>query len=125
MMREERKMAKRRELVVSREDVPWISIGRRGTYNTQEIIFDFSVLKAEFGEGIFQLLFVRPGESESQPIANITVPVTITENKAIWNITDHDTEKTGNGVGQIVYRGDGFCYKTNVFQIAVTRGINK
>lgn len=113
----------RREIKLNLDDVPWISIGRCGTSGTHEIIFDFSMFTEAFGDGNFALLFVRPGDPDNQPLENITVPVMITGNKAKWIVRDIDTERTGAGAGQILYYGDTFRYKSNVFPINVRRSI--
>ena len=117
-------MRKSRTIKVNRGDLPWISIGRCGSYGTQEIIFDFSELAEEFGAGDFYLLFVRPTEADEQPLENIKVPLDVSGHIATWTVSEHDTEKLGRGAGQIVYRGNGFCYKSNIFQIIVTRDIH-
>ena len=116
-------LTRRRTIKVNRDDLPWITIGRCGSHGTREIIFDFSELVKEFGTGDFSLLFVRPSEPDKQPIENITVPLSVSGHLATWTVSEHDTEKLGRGAGQIVYCGDGFRYRSSVFQITVLRSI--
>lgn len=111
------------EIAVSRSDIPSVSIGRSRTHNTRKVVFDFSALVREFGEGTFTLLFVRPGESPERPIAELEVPLEITGNKAVWTVSDRDTEITGSGEAECMYHNTGFCYKTNVFTVSVNRAI--
>ncbi len=118
-------MRNSRTIKVNHGDLPWLSIGRCGSYGTQEIIFDFSELAEEFGTGDFSLLFVRPTEADEQPIENIKVPVSVSGHFAYWIVSEHDTEKLGRGAGQIVYCGNGFLYKSSIFQITVMRDIHK
>ena len=111
------------EIAVSRSDIPSVSIGRNRTHNTRKVVFDFSELLREFGQGSFTLLYVRPEESPNRPIAELTVPLEITGNKAVWTVSDHDTEITGSGEAECMYSGNGFLYKTNVFTVSVNRAI--
>lgn len=118
-------MGKILEIPVTIEDIPDFGIGYRGTENTLKVIFDFSALLQKFGKGEFLLLFVRPHESDRQPIADITVPVTIEGTKATWTVSDRDTEKSGIGEAQIVYTTAHSRWKSNVWSVAVSRDISE
>lgn len=111
------------EITVNRSDIPTIYIGRTRTHNTRKIVFDFSALVEEFGQGDFILLYSRPEEPTNRPEEEMIVPVEISGCKAVWTISDDDTATTGQGAAEIFYRNDSFCYKTNVFPIAVNHAI--
>lgn len=111
------------EITVSHSDIPTIYIGRAKTRYTRQIVFDFSALTEEFGSGEFILLYSRPGESTNRPETEMTVPLEITGNTAVWNISDFDTEHTGCGEGEIIFRNALCCWKSNVFPVSVNRSI--
>lgn len=113
-----------KEIVLSCSDIPNISIGMKGTFNTRRIVFDYSLLRKRFGEGEFSLLFLKPGEPDTLPEEDITVPVTISGNKAIWTITETDTATAGSGLAECIYKGNKFCFKSNVFLVIVKRDID-
>ena len=106
------------------DDIPNITIGHAKTFNTRRILFDFSALKQRYGDGEFTLLFIRPGESDTRPENEIKVPVAIFGSKAAWTITDDDTAKAGTGTAECIFRGNKFCYKSNVFHVIVGHDIN-
>ncbi len=112
------------EITLGYDDVPNITIGKAKTYNTRSIVFDFSALKEKYGDGVFSLLYVRPGEAEERSEAELTVPVVVTGNKATWIVTDTDTAHSGAGEAECIYRGNGFCFKSNIFYVVVGRDIN-
>lgn len=111
------------EIKVSRSDIPTICIGRTRTHNTRKIVFDFSELVKEFGSGNFVLLYAPPGTSTDRPEEEMIVHVQISGCKAVWTVSDDDTSTTGTGEAEIFYRNDSFCYKTNVFSVAVNHAI--
>ena len=111
------------EITVNRSDIPTICIGRTRTHNTRRIVFDFSALVEEFGHGDFILLYAPPGTSTDRPEEEMIVPLQISGNKAVWTVSDDDTATTGQGAAEIFYRNDSFCYKTNVFSVAVNHAI--
>lgn len=112
------------EITLGYDDVPNITIGRAKTHNTRSIVFDFSALKEKYGDGEFSLLYVKPGETEERPESELTVPVIVTGNKATWIVTDTNTAHSGAGEAECIYRGNKFCYKSNVFHVIVGRDIN-
>ena len=118
-------MAQTLKIPVSRKDIPDFSIGRRGERFARKVEFDFSALVEEFGEGEFTLLYVRPGEPDNQPFADITVFVTIDGTIATWTVSDRDTEKSGIGEAQIVYTTAHSRWKSNVWSVAVSRDISE
>ena len=111
------------EIKVSRSDIPTIYIGRAKTRYTRIVVFDFSALTEEFGSGDFILLYSRPGELANRPEPEMAVPLEITGNKAVWKVSERDTENSGCGEGEIIFRNASCCYKTNVFPVIVNRAI--
>lgn len=111
------------EITVNRSDIPTIYIGRTRTHNTRKIVFDYSALVEEFGQGDFILLYAPPGTSTDRPEKEMIVPLEIVGHKATWNITETDTAFTGLGEGEIFYRNATFCWKSNVFPVAVNHAI--
>jgi len=111
------------EITVNRSDIPTICIGRTRTHNTRKIVFDFRALVEEFGQGDFILLYSRPEEPTNRPEEEMIVPLEIVGHKATWNITETDTAFTGLGEGEIFYRNATFCWKSNVFSVAVNYAI--
>lgn len=112
------------EITFGFDDIPNITIGHAKTFNTRRIVFDFSALKQRYGDGEFSLLYVKPSESEERPEEELTVPVVVTGTKAAWIVTDTDTAHSGTGEAECIYRGNKFCYKSNVFHVIVGRDIN-
>ena len=111
------------EITVNRSDIPSVTIGRTRTHNTRKIVFDFSALVDEFGNGDFILLYALPGTSTDRPEEEMIVPVEISGNKAVWTVSDDDTATTGQGEAEIFYRNESFCWKSNVFSVAVNHAI--
>ena len=95
-----------------------IIIGRRGTYETQTIVFDVSYLVEKFGNGSAVLMVKRP--------MDITAYPAITEqdsNTVTWVISETDTQYKGHGECELFWYVDGGLAKSVLCSITVLRDI--
>lgn len=103
---------------VSNSNPATIVIGRRGTYNTQEVTFDLSYLVENYGNGTAVLMLKR-----SQDISAYPAVASQADNVLTWTVSDADTYYVGNGEAQLMwYVNDGLA-KTIIYPMVVMRDI--
>lgn len=93
----------------------WITLGfeRENLARPQE--FDFSAWAEEYGAGVPQLLFVRPGEETPYPVL-LTVEGTV----ATWTPDATDTAIAGEGKAQLSYVVDEVVAKNAIFAVLIS-----
>ena len=69
-----------------------IKIGHQGENKAVQVAFDLTPFQAAFQGGYPQLVVRRPGDQSGYPVALI-----VDGSKAIWIVSDSDTEKAGHG----------------------------
>lgn len=102
-----------------------ITIGRRETYGTHQVIFDCAdVFKAFGGPDSFSrvdLMYCLPnGETRSIPL-NMD-----RNNELLWNVSTEDTERKGNAECELYfYLKKGGLWKSNVFLVKIKPDIGR
>lgn len=93
----------------------WITLGfeRENLARAQE--FDFSAWAEEYGAGVPQLLFQRPGETTPYPVL-----LTVEGTTATWTPTATDTAIAGEGKAQLSYVVDEVVAKNAVFAVLIS-----
>ena len=95
-----------------------IVIGRRGTYNTQEIVFDIGYLIDAYGAGTAVLAIKRSQDSSAYPTVVTQKNTTLT-----WTVSETDTYYVGAGECQLMWYVDGGLAKTIIYPLVVMRDI--
>ena len=95
-----------------------IMLGKQGENLAREVIFDVSGVRAEFGDGTFQLSAKRPGEAS-------VYPATITEigDTVVWALTGADMQNAGNGQCELAFLAGETRYKTWTYNTAIARSL--
>lgn len=107
-------------VTVTEKDTQNIIIGRRGTYNTEQIAFDVSYLIEKYGNGTAALLIRRPKDTDAYPKT-----VERDGNLVLWTVDDTDTSVKGHGECELFwYVGDGLT-KTVNWDITILRDIGE
>lgn len=75
-----------------------IFLGKQLENSVTSVIFDFSEWVEEYGSGVIDALFLRPGDTSSYPVL-----LTIEGTKAILNVTDTELERAGVGSIELEY----------------------
>ena len=95
-----------------------IVIGRRGTYNTQEIVFDIGYLIDTYGAGTAVLAIKRSQDSSAYPTVVAQEDTTLT-----WTVSETDTYYVGAGECELMWYVDGGLAKTIIYPMVVMRDI--
>lgn len=95
-----------------------IVLGRRGTYNTEEITFDVSYLIENYGDGTAVLAIKRSQDESAYPAVVAQDGSTLT-----WTVSDTDTAYVGAGECQLMWYVDGGLAKTIIYPMVVMRDI--
>lgn len=77
--------------IVQANTLSVLLLGKQGEHLVRQIVFDLSEWVKEYGEGVAELIYQRPGDEEPYPIAAVR-----TGQNLIWTLSATDTEKTGN-----------------------------
>lgn len=97
---------------------PEIIIGRRGTFGTEEIIFDLSDLIESYGNGSAVLMVKRPKDIAAYPTTT-----TQNENQLSWIPNEIDTSYKGSGACELFWYVDGGLSKSVVYPLIIERDI--
>lgn len=95
-----------------------IVIGRRGTYNTQEVVFDIGYLIDAYGVGTAVLAVKRSQDSSAYPAVVAQEDSTVT-----WTVSETDTYYKGAGECELMWYADGGLAKTIIYPMVVMRDI--
>jgi len=96
-----------------------VYIGHEGESNVEQVIFDYSAWFQLYGEGVLNMVILRPLE-------HLAYPVILTDNgdnTATWTISEADTATVGTGRAQLVYYPSDGNKKTCVFDICIGESI--
>ena len=97
-----------------------IIIGRRGTYETEEVVFDVSYLVNSYGAGTAALLVKRPQDSTAYPAT-----ISQSGNTVTWVISNVDTVYKGHGECELYwYVGNGLA-KSIIWDITILRDVGE
>ena len=95
-----------------------IVIGRRGTYDTMQIVFDLSNLIDAYGNGVAVLAVKRSQDESAYPAVTTQADNTLT-----WTVSETDTAYVGAGECQLMWYVDGGLAKTIIYPMVVMRDI--
>lgn len=107
-------------VTVTERNTQNIIIGRRGTYDTEQVVFDVSYLANAYGDGVAVLMVKRP-------VDDTAYPATTTQegNAVTWVITATDTSYKGHGECELFWYVDEALAKSVIYTIAVLRDIGE
>lgn len=106
--------------VMGKTLAPRINIGRRGTYQTETIVFDVSKLIEKYGVGTAVLMVKRPKDTAAYPAMT-----TYEDGKVYWVVTETDTAITGYGECELFWYVDNGLAKTVIFSMNILRDIGE
>lgn len=92
-----------------------IPIGYKGENLARCLVFDISECVEQFGDGSFQISFLRPNDSNPYIVTNTDR----LDNSAIWEISSTDTAVEGYGMVQLLYIVDDVVCKTALYRTVV------
>lgn len=95
-----------------------INLGRQGENDITEIIFDYSGLAEEYGEGILSCIVQRRKGDDPYPAL-----MTAVDHMATWNVSSADTAYAGTGKIQLSYVVDEQVKKSIIYKIKVEPSI--
>ena len=105
-------------VTVEERNAPNIIIGRRGSYNTEEIVFDLTYLAETFGDGTAVLLVKRPMDTVAYPATTEQDGSTLT-----WTVSTTDTSYKGHGECELYWYVDSGLAKSVIYSVTVLRDI--
>lgn len=106
-------------VTVTEKDTQNIIIGRRGTYDTERIVFDVSYMAQLYGDGTAVLMVKRPADTYAYEAQTTRDGETV-----VWVISETDTAYKGHGECELYwYVGGEALAKSVIFSIAVLRDI--
>lgn len=95
-----------------------IVIGRRGTFETMQVVFDLTYLIENYGDGTAVLALKRSQDSSAYPAVAAQDGNTLT-----WVVSEVDTYYVGSGECQLMWYVDGGLAKTIIYPMVVMRDI--
>lgn len=107
-------------VTITQNATPNIIIGRRGTYDTEQVVFDISWLAQTYGNGTAELLVKRPSDATAYPVVT-----TLDGNNLTWVVSDTDTSYKGHGECEIYWYVDGGLAKSCICGITILRDIGE
>ena len=105
---------------VSSARIPVLQVGYQGENEVTDVLFDISSWITEFGEGVAQLRVKRPGNSEDE---SYVLSLIITDEKAVWTVSETDTANKGNGKVQLSYLVGNIVKKAVIYPYKVGKSI--
>ena len=95
-----------------------VKLGRRGENDTQTVVIDAGSFLTAVPGATLQVAAIRPGESE------VYLPtVTVADGVITWKILAADTEKAGNGYGEVRAVQGEKIKKSGVFRTVIYNGL--
>ena len=107
-------------VTVTERNTQNIIIGRRGTYDTEQVVFDVSYLADTYGSGVAVLMVKRPVDDTAYPATTTQDGDTVT-----WVITATDTSYKGHGECELFWYVGEALAKSVIYTIAVLRDIGE
>ena len=106
-------------VTVTEKDSKNIIIGRRGTYDTEQIVFDLSYLVESYGDGTAVLMAKRAQDSVAYPVSGIVQDgSTLT-----WTVSATDTSYKGHGECELFWYVGNALAKSMIYTVVVLRDI--
>lgn len=97
-----------------------ITIGRRATHDTEQVVFDLSYLINTYGDGVAELLVKGPQNETAYPTVT-----TQSDGKLTWVVSDVDTSYKGSGECEIFWYVDGGLAKSVIYPLTILRDIGE
>lgn len=97
-----------------------ITIGRRATHDTEQVVFDLSYLINTYGDGVAELLVKGPQNETAYPAVT-----TQADGKLVWVVSDVDTSYKGSGECEIFWYVDGGLAKSVIYPLTILRDIGE
>lgn len=107
-------------IAVCDSSTPKITIGRRGTYGSEQVVFNLTHLIGTYGAGSAVLMVKRPQDETAYPAVTTQDETTLT-----WVISDVDTAYKGSGECEIFWYVDDALAKTVIYPLAILRDIGE
>ena len=100
------------------EEFSRIHLGRRGEHLASLVVFNLSVWRKTYGEGVATLVAQLPGQDIPYPCA-----VLYDEDSLRWEITSADTSVAGKGKCELSYHVGDRVVKSTVFQTYIEESL--
>ena len=107
-------------VTVTEKDTSNIIIGRRGTYDTEQIVFDLSYLINTFGDGAAVLMVKRSRDLTAYPATTEQSGSVLT-----WLVSATDTAYKGHGECELFWYVDSALAKSVIYSVTVLRDIGE
>lgn len=96
-----------------------IFLGRKKTYGVRQVIFDFTMWVDMFGLGNIQLIVKRP-----EDVSPYIAPLSVSGDKAIWEIAEADTARSGEGECELQYYVNGSLEKSQIYTTYIANAMD-
>lgn len=106
-------------VTVTEKDAQNIIIGRKGTYDTEEIVFDLSYLIESYGAGTAVLMAKRSQDSTAYPVSGIVQD----DSTLTWTVSATDTNYKGHGECELYWYVNNALAKSVIWTVTVLRDI--
>ena len=100
--------------------VQGITIGRRDTYGTEQVVFDLADLIATYGDGSAVLMVKRKLDETAYPATTEQE-----DGKLLWTVSNIDTAYKGRGECEIFWYVEGNLAKSVIFPLSILRDIGE
>lgn len=107
-------------IAVCDSSTPKITIGRRGTHDSEQVVFNLTHLIGTYGAGSAVLMVKRPQDETAYQAVTTQDETTLT-----WVISDVDTAYKGSGECEIFWYVDDALAKTVIYPLAILRDIGE
>ena len=107
-------------VTITQNSTPNIIIGRRGTYETEQVVFDVSWLIDTYGAGSAVLMVHRPTDQTAYPVEAVLDGNTLT-----WTVSETDTQYRGHGECEIFWYVNGGLAKSCICCVTILRDIGE
>ena len=97
-----------------------IPLGRLGENECTQILFDVSGWLEEYPSAAIGLYNLRPGDTESYPVASVTLE----DSTAIWTITNTELSAVGKGRCELVALQDGVVAKSSIYTTVIGEALD-
>lgn len=98
-----------------------ITIGRRDTYGTEQVVFDLSELIETYGAGSAVLMVKRPSDETAYPAATTEQ----NETSLVWTVSEIDTAVKGRGECEVFWYVESNLAKSVIFPLSILRDIGE
>lgn len=101
-----------------------LDIGRQGENLARQIIFDLSDWMAEYGPGVAELIYQRPGDAAPYPVAAVREGDTLLWTPTVTDTAMASTRETGSGHCELRWYVDDLLAKSQKWRIWVEEAMD-